>query len=440
MTQSNSFFDRLNQWIRNSITIKLVSVGILMLILLFPTSMVESLISEREYYRQGVISEISSIWGNDQTITGPILTVPYRTYFRDQNDKLVSQIDYAHFLPDHLEVEGNIDPEKRYRGICEAIVYTTDLNLKGTFPRVEMEEWVSAQEDILWQDAYLALGITDMRGIKNQVSLSWNGQPITFDPGTISKDVVSEGISAATPLQPIDSGGYRFQMDLALNGSSSLNFVPVGKTTNVDIKSNWPHPSFSGAFLPEDRQISSDQFQAQWEVLHLNRNFPQQWSGANENVMSAIFGVDLFIPVDQYQKSTRAAKYAILFIGLTFLIFFFVEAIYKKRIHPFQYILVGLALIVFYTVLIALSEHIAFNLAYLLAGVAIVVMVTLYARTLFPSWRHAGLIGLILVLLYTFLFITLQLQDYALLMGSIGLLLILGLVMYWSRKIEWYQT
>ena len=147
MTQSNSFFDRLNQWIRNSITIKLISVGILMLILLIPTSLVESLITEREYFRQGVISEISSMWGNDQTITGPILTVPYRTYFRDQNDKLVTEISNAHFLPDHLEIEGDIDPEKRYRGIYEAVVYTTNLKLSGSFP------------GLIWRNGFLALKI-----------------------------------------------------------------------------------------------------------------------------------------------------------------------------------------------------------------------------------------------------------------------------------------
>ena len=438
-TQPNSFFDRLNQWIKNSITIKLISVGILILILLIPSSLIESLISEREYFRQEVIGEISSIWGRDQTISGPVLTVPYRAYSRDQDNKVITLIAYAHFLPDELNIDGSIEPEKRYRGIYEAIVYTTELNLSGSFPTVKMHEFASP-EDVLWSEAFLAMGITDMRGIKNKVVLQWNDSAITFDPGTISKDVISEGISAALPVQSSDSVSNRFQMELVLNGSSSLNFIPVGKETTVNLLSDWPHPSFSGAFLPKERKISSDHFEAQWEVLHLNRNFPQQWSGAGENVMTAAFGVDLYIPVDQYQKSIRAAKYAILFVGLTFLIFFFMEAIYKKRIHPFQYILVGLALIVFYTVLIALSEHINFNLAYLLAVGSIVSMVTLYARTLFPSWRQAGLIGLVLVLLYAFLFVTLQLQDYALLMGSIGLLFILGLVMYWSRKITWYKT
>jgi inner membrane protein len=239
--------------------------------------------------------------------------------------------------------------------------------------------------------------------------------------------------------QAPETGVYTFAFDLDLNGSQALRFVPLGRETNVQLASTWATPSFDGAFLPDERTVTDDGFSSDWRVLHLNRNYPQQWRGTSVALNESAFGVTLLVPVDQYQKSMRAAKYAILVIALTFLVFFFAEIRNRERVHPFQYILVGLALCLFYTLLLAASEQVAFNLAYVVAGLATIGLVTAYTRSIFASRTLSLLTGGVLLVLYGFVFVILQLQDFALLVGSIGLFVALALTMYLSRNIDWYR-
>jgi inner membrane protein len=227
---------------------------------------------------------------------------------------------------------------------------------------------------------------------------------------------------------------------LNINGSESINFIPVGKQTNVDLDSDWANPSFEGSFLPNTRDINETGFNASWKVLHLNRSYPQQWIGTKYNIDESSFGVKLLLPVDHYQKSLRSVKYAIMFISLTFLIFFFTEILNKKRIHPIQYLLVGLGLSVFYTLLVSLSEQINFNLAYLLASLSIITLITAYSYSMLKNIKLTVIVAFVLSVLYTFLFTVIQLQDYSLLLGSIGLFLALAIVMYLSRKVDWYSN
>lgn len=436
---NQSFFERLNNWIKNSITIKLLSIGFLILILLIPAAMITDLISERQYTREGAIEEVSSKWGNVQTITGPVLSIPYIKYFKNEKDKLVETVGYAHFLPEHLNITGNIVPEIRYRGIYKVILYSADLSAQGNFSLPDFKKFSIAESDIMWQDAFISLGIPDMRGIKENITIKWNDSNYYFNPGIESKDIISSGVSTRIQLLSESlSKQFDFSFTLRLNGSSQLNFIPLGKETGVEINSGWGNPSFNGAFLPDNRNITPDGFTAHWKVLHLNRNYPQQWLGSSYHVEESAFGVELLIPVDEYQKTMRSAKYAIMLIALTFLVFFFVEVLNKQHIHPFQYILVGLALCLFYTLLLSFSEHMNFNLAYVLAALAIIIMIIAYSKTIFKNNRLTGVMGLILVMLFGFIYIVLQLQDYALLIGSIGLFMILATVMYLSRKINWY--
>ncbi|RLD77336.1 MAG: cell envelope integrity protein CreD, partial [Bacteroidetes bacterium] len=230
-----------------------------------------------------------------------------------------------------------------------------------------------------------------------------------------------------------------FSFSLNLRGSEELYFIPLGKNTDVTIHAPWPNPKFNGAYLPDNHNITEEEFTANWHLLHLNRNYPQRWLGNQYNVAESSFGVNLLIPVDHYQKSERSAKYAIMIIAFTFLIFFFVEVLNRTRIHPIQYLLVGLALIIFYSLLIAISEHINFNISYLISSAAVIVIVTLYSKSIYKNTRQTTITGLTLVILYGFIFITLQLQDYALLMGIIGLFIVMAIVMYLSRKINWYE-
>jgi inner membrane protein len=219
-----------------------------------------------------------------------------------------------------------------------------------------------------------------------------------------------------------------------------LLFSPVGEETTVQLQSEWPNPSFAGSFLPVNREVSSDGFQSEWNVLHLNRNFPQQWKGANKELTSAAFGVDLLLPVDEYRKTMRTAKYAIMFIALTFLTFFMIELLSGKMIHPVQYLLIGFALLIFYTLLLSISEYLVFGIAYLIASAAIILLITVYSYKVLSDGRKTAVVFGVLSLLYGYLYILFQLQDYALLLGSLGLFIVLSLVMYLTRSIDWFEV
>ncbi|MBI34967.1 MAG: cell envelope integrity protein CreD [Flavobacteriales bacterium] len=445
MQDKPTFSEKASNWLKNSLTIRLFTIGILILLLLIPVSMVESLIRERQYRQKESTREVSSKWGESQTIIGLVLTVPYNTYNKvydseNKKYKLIKSREYAHFLPDQLNISGEVNPEVRYRGIYEIIVYNSKLNLTGNFSHPNFKEWNITEENILWNEAFVSLGLSDLRGLQNKVSLNWNGENFDFNPGIESNDVINNGISCRVPVKTEKSKGLtkNFSLELNFNGSSDLNFTPIGKSTNIKLTSPWKSPSFNGAFLPDNRNIHNKGFDAEWDVLHLNRSYPQSFRGTTRGIHQSSFGVNLIVPVDEYQKSMRSAKYAVMFITLTFLLFFFVQVLNHIRIHPIQYIIVGLALCVFYTLLVALSEHIPFKFSYLISGISIVSMITLYANSIAKNRRLTALIGLILVLLYLFIYSIIQMQDYALLMGSVGLFLVLATIMYLSRKIDWY--
>ncbi len=441
MTQKEkSFFDKFNDWMRNSLTIRVISIGIMILILLIPTSMIQSLIRERQYRSDDAIKEVSSVWGEIQTITGPVVTIPYKKYYVNEEKEVYTQTEYAHFLPDKLKINGEIQPEKRHRGIYDVVVYTSKLNFKGSFNNLDFSEWKINKEDILWDEAFMAIGIPDMRGIKEAIELKWDKNTFSFNPGLETNDVIANGVSTRISITQSDEATESsFSFSLNLRGSEEIYFIPLGKITDVTINAPWSNPSFQGAYLPENHKITEKDFNANWQLLHLNRNYPQKWLGNQYKVSESAFGVSLIVPVDHYQKSERSAKYAIMIIAFTFLIFFFVEVLNRTRIHPIQYLLVGLALIIFYTLLLAISEHISFNLSYLISGIATIAMVTLYSKTIYKNTKQTTITGLTLVILYGFIFITLQLQDYALLMGSIGLFIVMAIVMYLSRQINWYE-
>ncbi|MFC2104191.1 cell envelope integrity protein CreD [Bacteroidota bacterium] len=426
-----------NFWVKNSITIKSIIIGLLILTLLIPAGMIKNLIHERNSLRNSVISEVSYKWGNPQTIAGPIITIPYKRYYK-KDKEIVEEVRYAHFLPEDLNIEGKLNPEIRYRGIYKVIVYNTNLNFSGTFNKPDFDEWKIPNSDILWENATLAIRIPDMRGIKEGIKIKWNEDTYDVNPGINNQNYNYTGVS--THIKFNNSENYNFQFNLSLNGSESLNFIPIGKQTNVQISSNWSDPSFDGSFLPYEREINENGFTANWKVLHLNRSYPQKWIGDVYSIDDSSFGINLLLPVDHYQKSLRSVKYAIMFISLTFLIFFFTEILNKKRIHPIQYLLVGLGLSIFYTLLVSLSEQISFNLAYLIASFSVIALITAYSYSMLKSIKLTSIVALVLVVLYVFLFTILQLQDYSLLLGSIGLFIALAIVMYLSRKVNWYAN
>lgn len=429
---------------KHNIYFKVGTIVIIALLLLIPAFMIRGLIFEREHTQEQAIAEVSAKWGGQQTIAGPFISIPYIRYIKetvkkDSVERIVQIKEYIHILPDKLDVNGEISPKKRERGIYEVVVYDSRLHFSGVFNKLDFAVLDIKPHNIQFNKAEFVVGIPDLRGIEQQISLKWNDQQISFNPGVSSNDVVSSGINAKVQLNADDSLSYQFDFIIDLKGSQLLYFTPMGKVTDINMNSNWSNPSFNGAFLPDTHKVDHNGFVANWNVLHLNRNFPQIWTSSHQTIEGSAFGVDLLLPVDNYQKSYRAIRYAILFIGFTFLVFFFIEVLNKIFIHPVQYILVGIALIVFYTLLLAISEHIRFNYAFVLSAVATLLLIGGYIRAILKSWKLTGLITGILSVLYSFIFVIIQLQDYALLIGSIGVFIILALTMYFSRKIDWYN-
>ena len=429
-------------WMRTSITLRVVVIGILVLLLLIPLGMVGSLIQEREERKNNAVSEVSNTWGGAQTITGPIISVPYSATTRvdigDGKTELREVTEYAHFLPEKLEVEAELAPNRKHRGIYDVVVYKSGVKLSGTFKPLANNA-LGINDRLRWSEAFVSIGISDLRSIKEQVAMQLGNKSLAFEPGAPTNDVIGTGLSAAFVCDTTNMHEeLPFRIDLQLNGSTALRFAPTGKVTHAAMKSSWPDPSFSGAFLPDSSHITPEGFTADWTVLHLNRPYPQEFLGArNSEVEQSAFGTDLIVPVDEYQKNTRAAKYGVMLIVLVFLVFFFVEVLRKMRIHPIQYMLVGLALCIFYTLLIALSEHIGFAWAYIISAMSVIGLVVFYASSVFRMKSATRLLGMVMVFVFGFMFTVIHQEDYALLIGSIGLFIVLAIVMALSRHIDW---
>lgn len=426
---------------KNALLFKGLLIGFLVLLLLIPAGMIKGLIYERMHRHNQATQEINQKWSGEQTLAGPILNIPYKeiTHYVDSDNK--KQIRKTprlyHVLPEELNINSEVMPEKRKRGIYEVAVYNSNVRLDGTFNLGGTIIEANGEKEIDWDRAFLSVGISDMRGIEEVGALNFNDQSYISEPGTNESQVLASGVHFAVDLTK-RKGLTSFSIPLQLKGSQKLYFTPVGKETSVAMNSSWEDPSFNGAFLPDSHDISDDGFVANWNVLHLNRNYPQKWEGDKYSIKSSTFGVDLLITADHYQKSERSVKYAILFLSLTFMVFFFIEAINKKFVHPFQYILIGFALCIFYTLLLSISEHIGFNPAYLISAGMTTGLIAFYARGILKSTHLSLLLEGVLVVMYGFLYVILQLEGYSLLVGSLGLFLIIGLVMYFSRKIDWY--
>ncbi len=454
-----NLFERLNRWIKESITIKLMSIGFLVLILLIPSSWIESLIVERQSRAESVIQEISGKWSGEQNIVGPILVIPFIQ--REKIDKGKDGIEIrewtekAFFLPERLDVSGKVDPQILHRGIFEAAVYESELNLTANFTTPDFKKLNIAEGDVLWKESYLILGLNDLRGISKNPVMKMGNQELLGEPSSqigltnqfkngnddANTNVTSSenGIIAPLYWQSQEDFSGAASIKLNMKGSTLLYFVPAGKTTHVSLQGSWSNPSFDGSFLPSSRDVNEAGFTAQWDVLHYNRPFSQQWIGANQKISGSEFGVKLLIPVDQYQKSMRTSKYGVLIILLTFISLFMVEIMRKVRIHPFQYILIGAALIIYYSLLLSFSEHVGYNMAYFIATGAIVTLIGLYSTTFLGDKKLVLIFSSLLIFFYGFIFVIIQLQDYSLLLGSLGLFFIIGLLMYFSKNIKWYE-
>jgi inner membrane protein len=424
--------------IGTSLTFKGFITGFLILLMMIPALMVQDLVAERKIRQQEVITEVSSKWADAQVITGPYLSVPYSQTMDAGNGKTTVVEKTMVILPEMLEVKGNIEPQFKKRGIYQVALYRSDCNLNGFFM---LKEAASAPgETIHWDAATLCLGFSDTRGIETQPTANFMGTEYPFGAGMPNSLLGSKGASIAVNLSDISPDQkLSFNIPVKLRGSESLQIIPIGKTTSVRLTSPWTSPSYTGKFLP-DHTPSDSGFDAKWNVLHFNRDFPQVWKNQKFVAEDFAFGFSLLQPTDHYAKTMRSVKYAILFIGLTFGFFFLLEAMQGHRVHPVQYILTGIALVVFYTLLLSFGEVIDFNKAYAIAAIATTLLITTYGRHLFAGWKNACILGGFLGALYGFIFILIQLEDTSLLAGSIGLFVLVAIAMHLSRKIKWYNT
>jgi inner membrane protein len=436
-TNEPSSFSRFSAWLRQSLFVKLGSIGFLVLLLLLPNAMIGDLIRERQYRQVEASESVSQSWGGPQRIIGPVLSIPYTSWVEQPDDKRIAVSGVAHFLPERLNVDGEVAHQVRQKGIYDIVLYQSSLDLSGRFTAPDFAALHINPDDVHWEQASLSLGISGMTGIKEAILLDWGGEALRMSPGTFDPKLLKSGVSIGVPAGPSETG-YDFSMPLKINGSSFLYLEPVGKETQVTLRSDWPSPGFEGAFLPDRREIGADGFSASWQVLDLNRNYPQSWKSDAYSLGETQFGVRLVNPVDEYLKNERSAKYAILIIGLTFMIYFFFEILRKFHIHPFQYLLIGLALSVFYLLLLSLSEQAGFNLAYLAASAATIGLISGYSSAFLKSASLTLQLTLMLIAIYGFIFVVLQLEDYALLAGSLGIFAALAAVMYASRKVDWY--
>ncbi|KPM30603.1 Inner membrane protein [Croceitalea dokdonensis DOKDO 023] len=448
-------------WVRQSTTARMLMIGFIILVLLVPLLFIKDLIRERSLRQQDVVTEVSGLWGKEILFMGPILKIPYNTY--QESTKIIKdakkvitertkKINYAYFFPSTLAIDANVDAVKKDRGLYETSVFTSEMNFKGAFEMPDFGSKDISADDVLWDKASILMKTSNLKGIKNQITMQFGERPLVFLPKYQENNKDIYGVDELV-LHELHSGTIKgftssttqlsFTTQMTVNGSQKIRFVPIGEKTTLTMESNWGDPSFTGSFLPEENgqeNVTPKGFKAHWKVLQINRQFEQAFFGHLPDLREFSFGTELLVPVDEYQKSERSAKYGYLVITLTFLVFFLIQTISTIQIHPFQYLMIGLALVMFYTLLISISEHQNFLKAYTIASVSVVGLISLYSRSILKNRKFVVLVFTSLTALYLFIFVIIQLESYALLVGSIGLFAILATVMFASRKIDWNQS
>ncbi len=434
----------------------MLGVGALILVMLIPLFMIKGVLSERLQRRNEAVDEITGAWGKEQNIIGPVLCLPYR--FRamvvrevpagdgrvERREVEETQIANAYFLPESLKINGDVRTQLLHRGIYEAAVFRAQVTLAGRFPVPDLAALKIDPTAVLWQDAFVTIAVNDLRGTREGLVLDWGGEKLPLLPGSQLPGYTTGATGKLSGGQPI-AAPIDFSIPLDVNGSGGIFFAPFGVQNEAELKSNWPDPGFRGAFLPAERSVRPDGFDAKWKISYYGRDYPQQWTSRSGNerfndrtVSASLFGAQLLSILDAYRYVERSIKYGVLFFVLVFTTFFLFEVTARQKIHPFQYLMVGAALCLFYLGLISISEFLGFGWAYLIAALAATGLITWYCRYFLGGGVRTLMIGAGLGGVYTFLYITLRQQDYALLMGSIALFLVLGLVMFVTRRVDWY--
>jgi len=442
---------------QRALTIKILVILFLTLLMLIPLGMIKSKILERDNYRIAASQSVANSWTGEQSLMTPIIVIPYSFLetkqvqsapgWRTTENRIKG---YKIIAADNASVKGNIITNTLMRGIYKIPVFESELSISTSFSKEELTKALADIHALKGVNKnvvpYLSVFISDSRGIQSTPDLYWNEQPIAFSPGS-KIPTLSEGIHTTLPLSSIDSNAGKalnFNLVLNLKGKETLNFIPAGNQVDIGLDSPWPHPEFIGSFLPDERSISEHGFSANWHVTQFSSNINHkihQCESQNCTPLRELeFGVNLIDPVDIYLQSERSIKYGILFIGLSFISFFLFENLKKIRIHPIQYGLIGLSIATFYLLLISLSEHIHFGLAYLIATIACASIIFAYLKFVLAGSKNAAWFAAGLTALYAILYVIIQAEDFALLMGAILVFTMLCVIMMITKNINWYEV
>jgi inner membrane protein len=435
---------------QRSLAMKLAAIGVLMVLLIVALSCIGRLVTERQTRRDTVIQDIARSSSGEQQLTGPILVVPYKKTVsewreNEHGDRHLEEREVSgqlRFLPETFRLQGDVRTERRARGIYESRLFHANMHITAAFAPPQHYGIDSEYAAYRFGQPFVAVGVSDIRGIESPLKAMVNGTSLQLLPG-VGTVLLTGGVHADLPsLSPDEPGQLQLSIELPLLGTNTLHIVPIGRETQVDLKSNWPHPSFTGDFLPAQRQINERGFDAQWATSFFASNLQEVLHGCGEQtscpgLTAHRLGVSFLDPVDQYLKTDRSIKYALLFISLTFAGFFLFDVLKSLPVHPIQYGLVGAALALFYLLLLSLSEHIGFAWAYLLSSVGCVGLIVFYVGHALRSFSRGLGFGCGLAVLYGCLFGLLAADDYALLMGSLLLFALLAAIMVLTRKVEW---
>ena len=447
---------------QKSLLWKIALIGLVVVLLQIPVEMIRGLVAERKQARDGVVADIARGSSDAQRIVGPILYVPWTrrveetTTVTDEAGRIrTSRKDKVEsgqvaFLPELLLVEGTIDLQEKHRSLYKAHVYTLRTVLRGSFVLPSDFGVPAGSGTLVWGRAMLVIGIQDTRGIRDNLRLDWSGAAVSLQPGGLEAAGLPGGVHADLGrLATASEGGARaldFRITLSLLGTERLEIVPLGRTTEVSLSSAWPHPSFIGRVLPGDgTRIAQDGFKANWRTSHFSTNLAQLHQRCLQSRQCDAFqqytlGVSFVQPVDLYQTVERAVKYGFLFVGLTFAALFLFEVLAGLAIHPLQYALTGLALAVFFLLLLSLSEHLGFAYAYAIATGACVALTGYYVGHVLQSVRRGAAFGAALAALYGLLYVLLRSEDHALLAGSLLVFACLSAAMVATRKVDWFKV
>lgn len=423
-------------------TVKLGIIFVLVLLFLIPISLINNLIQDRKSYQRDAIKSITEPLGGEAEIQGLVIAVPYKSYneWVDSKDKthIDVTIKYAIFAPDSYNADIAVNPYYLTRGIFKVPVFNGDIDLKADFSDFDFSYFGIEAKDIVEKDAVLILGFSNTKNLTAQPKLSINGKDLSLSP--IKYDAISPfTTSVYYTLSGIDlKGKQSLSGKIDFQGGENIKIRPIATDNYFSMKSDWTSPSFSGGWLPKERNISENGFSAVWNIAGLSTVYPKSWLSEKEFKPESL-KVSFMIPVDAYKKTERSVKYALLFLIIPFIALLISEIFSKIKIHPVQYCLIGFADIIFYLLLLSISEHLSFDSTYFVCAVCVSLSTLFYASAIFRQIKWGGLLSGVQFISYIFLYGTLQAEDYALLIGSIGLFIVVVLLMFITRKIDWYE-